>query len=527
MGWFDRMLEGSRFVLLYGLGPVGAAVPELIRLTQGAFEGVSEIPGGKLEFAVGANLPGGPYPVAGLSFEVVSQPRLALAEGPSPAAAETLISVAGRAYFASVRKKQGEVFLLAEEGLVDIETPLTPTLSTKAYYPQLIALAVFFRGIYGSNCWTAPAIGANLVIDDPYLKPRYGFVDYQKLVGVLSGTGVSLTVAFIPFNYRRSNPRTVEMLRAIPDRFSIAIHGCDHTAAEFASGDLDWLKETTACALDRMEQHWRDKGMPFDGVMVFPQGKFSTTAITALKQCGLMAAVNSSAWPMDWRQNPGTIRDALEVAVCRFDSFPLFIRRYPRDLFDYAFDALFQKPVLGVEHHQYFRNGYSPLENLARDLARAIPNLQWMPLGRAVRSSHLVRLDGDGTSSIRHFVPELRHRNSTPRDMEYSVEKPESDNSVSAVRIDGKSVAFEIRSGVLRYSAVARAGQEFEAKVISGHQLAQRRKSPWGYRLRVSARRYLSDLRDNGLARADRMFPHADLPGLASRWRAKVFPRKM
>jgi hypothetical protein len=517
IAWFEELIDGASAVLVYGFKAEGTALPQLERMTSGAYTGISEVSEGDHDFIINAILPGGPYPVSGLSFQVRSKAQPVFIKGAGSRAESAHISVAGKAYFASVPRKNGDMFLLAEEEVVDIDAPLTPRSSLRTSYAQLIALSVFFRATFGALCWTAPTIGANFTIDDPNLKARYGHVHFKRLAADLNRTGVALTVAFIPFNHRRSSARIVEMLRTIPDRFSIAVHGCDHTNGEYASTDRAWLEGTTTCALDRMKQHRRNTGMLYDNVMVFPQGKFSTTAIGVLKRCGFLAAVNSNAWPTDWERYPAAIRDAIDVAVSRYSGFPIFVRRYPVDVFDYAFDAFFQKPVLGVEHHRYFRNGFAPLENLAVALRRAIPNLKWMPLGRTVVSSYLLRNNPDGTCSIRHFVPEFRYKNETSIDLECSVEKPESEDFVTSVLVNGNPVPFELSAGNLRYVVVARPGEEIEARVIYRGAELQQRQSPWPYRLRVCARRYLSDLRDNGIARRDRILATAKLPKWASR----------
>lgn len=503
--WFDQLVENARFLLIYGFSPGIGESSELKKLTGEALVGVAALPSGDCQFAVRADLPGGPYPVSGMSYTVPSPAQPVFVEGPKFAAGQSLLSGGGRPYFVFMPRRGGAIFLLAEEALVDIETPLTPDSSLRPWYAQLVALSVFFRGVYGSGCWSTPAIVANFIVDDPYLKKRYGFIRYETLLENLRRTGVALTVAFIPYNYRRSDPGTVDLLRAASDRFSIAVHGCDHTGGEYSSADGGWLEATTACASERMERHRRQTGMPFDNIMVFPQGRFSTAAIGALKSCGFIAAVNTSPWPSDWERIPATLREALDVAVTRYERFPIFVRRYPQDIFDYAFDALLQKPILVVEHHQYFRNGFEPLEALGQDLAKFSPSVRWMPLGPAIRSSYLVRRDRDCGWALRHYISEFSHRNLTGSDLVFAVEKPESEGSVEAVLVDGKSVPYEVKAGWLRYSASARAGQEISAKVCYRTLTPQPRKSSWKYRLGVSGRRFLSDLRDNYLARNERI----------------------
>ena len=86
----------------------------------------------------------------------------------------------------------------------------------------------------------------------------------------------------------------------------------------------------------------------------------------------------------------------------------------------------------------------------------------------------------------------------------------ESDDCVEAVLVDGKPVPFEVQSGWLRYSAAARAGQEVTARIVYRAHSPRPRKSLWRYRLVVSSRRFLSNLRDNYLVRNKRILHVAE-----------------
>ena len=48
------------------------------------------------------------------------------------------------------------LFLLAEPELIDIDKILSPELSLRPWYAQLIALTIFLRSAFGEWCWTAP-----------------------------------------------------------------------------------------------------------------------------------------------------------------------------------------------------------------------------------------------------------------------------------------------------------------------------------------------------------------------------------
>jgi hypothetical protein len=239
--------------------------------------------------------------------------------------------------------------------------------------------------------------------------------------------------------------------------------------------------------------------------MVFPQGRFSRAALSALGACGFHAAVNSTAWPGDAQEAPLTARDLLDVAVTRYPSVPLFVRRYPRDVFDFAFDALFQKPLLAVEHHGFFRHGYGRFADFVGELSTLSPKVAWMPLGQTVMSSCVLKQTGEGQCALRHFASVLRFANPSTADLSLSLEKPEADGDVEAVRVGDQKVPFEIRSGVLKYAACLRAGETLNVSVLYPPRPRTRRSPSWQYRLAAAGRRALCDARDNYLARSERV----------------------
>ena len=71
------------------------------------------------------------------------------------------------------------------------------------------------------------------------------------------------------------------------------------------------------------------------------------------------------------------IADFLRPAITRYNGFPIFQRRYPRRLFDSAFDLFLGKPALVVEHHEYFRKGCGAMEEFVAGLYELEPALSW------------------------------------------------------------------------------------------------------------------------------------------------------
>lgn len=508
--WFQRRLDETRTIFVYDFAPETTDSTDLAWLTAGALSGVAVLPRGELRVTVHAEGRFAGSPVAGKSYPLETA-DLAVFVGPGrPADVETHISANGNPLFVSVTRHTTTVFLLAGAGIVDIDTTAPANASLRPHYAQLVALSLFLRATFGASCWSSPRTGATFIVDDPYLKNRYGFIHYETLVRQLEEARSAMTIAFIPYNHRRSNPSTIRLLRNHAHRFSIAVHGCDHTGGEFASADAEWLAGTAACAVERMAAHTALTTMPCDNVMIFPQGRFSRKAIPALKACGFDAAVNTTVWPVDHETSPLTIRDLLQVAVTRYDNFPIFHRRYPGVLFDHAFDVLFQKPVLAVEHHGFFRQGYTAFANFVRDVSTLHPNLTWAPLGRTLASTCVLKQTAADSFRVRHFMPALRLANPTSNQISLTLEKIEGEGRVESVTVGGKPVSFALESGSLRYTATLAPGEELNATITYKPSPRPARHATWKYRFDAAARRILSDARDNYLARSERVLSAAE-----------------
>src|SRR4030095_11190767 len=102
--------------------------------------------------------------------------------------------------------------------------------------------------------------------------------------------------------------------------------------------DASLLTKKAGLALQRMESQQTHTGATFEPVMVFPQGLFSTAAVTAVRDNAYLAAVNSTCFPTNMGSDDLKLSDLLRPAVTRYNGFPIFQRRYPRSLIDFAFD---------------------------------------------------------------------------------------------------------------------------------------------------------------------------------------------
>ena len=63
---------------------------------------------------------------------------------------------------------------------------------------------IFAKYGAGDRGWHALHHDANLTIDDPWLREPYGHLDYKDLLTEMERHNFHTTIAFIPWNYDRS-----------------------------------------------------------------------------------------------------------------------------------------------------------------------------------------------------------------------------------------------------------------------------------------------------------------------------------
>ena len=138
--------------------------------------------------------------------------------------------------------------------------------------------------------------------------------------------------------------------------------------------------------------------------MVFPQGAFSSEAVTALKTNNYVAAVNTEIAPGDNTVNKTTIADLWSVAILRYGQFPIYTRRYMHHgIENFAFDGLLGKPSFLVGHHELLRNHGKNLSEFIARLTCLHWKLCWRTVGEAVIRSYRTHRR-DGTLRLKMFA---------------------------------------------------------------------------------------------------------------------------
>jgi hypothetical protein len=276
------------------------------------------------------------------------------------------------------------VFFLST-GILDIKQKISTKLKGKDYFIQLGPIVMYIKYAFNKYFKNDESRYACIIIDDLLIKRNYGFLNYRKLLNIMDAYNFFTTIAFIPWNYKRSDSKIADLLRARRDRFSICVHGCDHTKGEFASTNPKFLASKVRLATARMIEHEKRTGLSFERIMVFPQGKFSIQSMESLKKYRYEGAVNTESIAVNGDISLN-ISDYLKCKIMKYANFPLFLRNNPEEVLDFAFDLFFGKPALIVLHHDYLKNGYERLIELVNKINACSQKIKWDSIGYIVRN---------------------------------------------------------------------------------------------------------------------------------------------
>jgi len=500
--------EYSVALLIFGCTSSKEQLSAISWLTSGAVSGISPLGDQAARFAFPRKAMSFSRQLAGLSFsgghgEPISTFELRNA---TPAA-EVIMAANERPVFVRMDRGSCQVFLFSAP-LPDLDEPLDREYELQEHYHRLIPVLIFLRHCFGESCWHGPESTARLIIDDPLLTERYGFLDHSVLLKSMQRSKYGTSIAFIPWNYWRTSRRNTSRLLGESSNLAICVHGCDHTNKEFEAQDSALLGRKAGLALQRMESQRERTGAAFERIMVFPQGLFSTAAIVALRANNYLAAVNTTCFPTNIAPDDLKVGDFLQPAVTRYSGFPIFQRRYPRRLFDFAFDLFLGRPSLVVEHHEYFRDGCGTLEEFVAELYKLDPALSWPTLTAQLTRSCMKRSLSNGSVEI-HFFTRRFQLNSGERGTNcFLLSKHEPDSSsIQSVLVDGKNIPFSFERGFLKLEVQADPGQVRNIEIVDREQRHQQANG-FGvvHNTGVLLRRGLSEFRDNTLARHGGLF---------------------
>ena len=512
----SELIHGARFVLVYGITGEETQNAAISSITDGLVSTVISFNASDDCYEVSADHRDLTGEFTSLRFGPINvQTDHALVLKGADVGVSNIVSIHGHPFFSRFQRGSTSLFFLACSEVVDLDAVTDGTFTARKYFSQLAPLMMFLRHVFPDQTWHNRVRCANLIIDDPLLRKTYGHLSYSRLLEAMDQSGFSSSIAFIPWNYTRTDPAVARLVKERSDKLRLCVHGCDHTGGEFATKDVAELDRLTYLAIHRMEAHQELTAVPYAKVMVFPQGRFSSTSLAVLKKHNYLAALNSSVVPEDAGSKHGlTVRDLLFPAMCKYSSFPLFGRRFPRNVEDFAFDLFAGKPALVVEHHNYFKDGYTKVAGFVSQLNSLSPKLRWMGIDEVVMSTYLQKTASPDVIECKIFSNRHIIRNNEAATKTFRISKHDDNSSaaVTSVEINGTAHAYRSEDGAVQFSVDIPASSVAEVAIhySSDSQYSPTPRNQLRHAMKVYVRRYLSEVRDNYISKNARILSLAN-----------------
>jgi hypothetical protein len=414
-------------------------------------------------------------------------------------ALQSIISASDGVAFARVAWRGTHFYLNACRDTIDILATADEFFDVKKSFCSALPITMYLKWAFSEVCWKQLETGACLIVDDPLLKDRYGFLHFRHVLELMDAHEFTMSLAFIPWNWRRAHREVVRLFQERSDRFSLSVHGCDHTASEFAARSAAELNARSKIASRRMKMLQQRTALQHDRIMIFPQGEFSAEVGRVLKLNGFLAAVNTEVAPSRKEENRTRIADLWDVAINRYGSFPIFTRRYlTHGIENFAFDIFLGKPCLIVAHHDAFKDDARKLIGLI-DWLNSLPRkLKWESLGNVVDHGVRVRVQSDGTRIVQMYGSCGVMDNCSEEPLTIRIMRHETDpDCVNAVTVNNDLVDWNWKDAYLWSTVMIPPQGVAEIRVLYLDKLGEGSyPRTVGYRIKTGLRRYLSETRD-------------------------------
>jgi peptidoglycan/xylan/chitin deacetylase (PgdA/CDA1 family) len=461
-----------------------------------------------LEVAAAGELTGS---LTGVELPAVFSPVCNLRFGPAHAIKTVLAARAENGTRAPVlvRVQDGasERFFVPEKEHLDASWVGNPEGLSKGF-SAMAPFILFLSHAAGDYAWHSDGNYANLTIDDAWLTQPYGHLDYPALLAEMEKHNFHTTIAFIPWNFDRSEPEMVALIHAHPRRFSICIHGNDHAHQEFGDYAVNSLKEQIADikqGVARMERFTALTGIPYDRFMVFPHAVAPEATFAALRTFEFLGTANyqnvplGTSYPAEptFLLRPYTVDYANLLSLSRYPAGG----EIPRS--EIAIQSFLGNPLLFYGHENLFENGIAAFNAFADGVNEVQPDTQWTSLGEIARHSHLVRRREDGGFDVRMLSNEMDLKNPTDGDVVFNIERVEDPSpAIRSLTIDGTAAAFERSHGMLTLRMVVPAGQVRKLRIVYENDWDPSREDIRKRNVYAYVLRRASDFRDLHLSRS-------------------------
>ena len=449
-------------------------------------------------------------PLAGVELPAAASPACAMQPGPAPSA-QTVLSVRGpdgtkAALLVRVQTNSGERFFVSQMKYLDRSWIGDPGALPEAF-SAMAPFILFLSYAAGEYAWHSDGHYANLTIDDAWLTQPYGHLDYPALLAEMEKHNFHTTIAFIPWNFDRSESGTVALFRAHPERFSICIHGNDHEHREFGDYALNSLPEQIANikqGVARMERFQALTGIPYDRFMVFPQGVAPEATFTALKTYEFLGTANYQNVPLGtpFPTDSAFLLRPYTVAYGNLLSYSRYNASGPVPQVEIAVQSFLGNPVLLYGHESVFDSGITAFNNDADFVNKLQPGTSWVSLGGIARHSYLLRRRKDGGFDVRMLSNEMDLKNPTDADAIFYIQRATDAAVDFSLTIDGARAAFEHSGKLLTLRIVIPGGQVRKIRVTYQNDFDLLREDIGKRKLHAYVLRRISDFRDLYLSRS-------------------------
>lgn len=507
------LLLNASSVYIFGFQNTPLCVGLLRYLTSARDAGIQKSGVSEARVSVTSDLPELCGPMAGLQVAVKMTARDTCFGFPAKTEGwRSIIAATCGEIFVSATRNGVPLYLSSVSEIIDINSPSTRFFDVKDYFFSAVPVVMYLKWAFAHFWGNSTETRGCLIVDDPPLKSRYGFLQFQNALELMDSHNFTMSIAFIPWNWRRTDPKTVRMFQQRADRLSLCVHGCDHTAGEFATRSTGLLNRKIKTAIQRMQELSQATSLQNYQIMVFPQGAFSPEAGRALKLNGFVAAINTEVAPSGGARNDTLVSDLWNIANMEYGSFPIFTRRYlTHGVENFAFDALLGKPCLVVAHHEVFKAGARGLMEFIGKLNSLNWKLRWCSLGEVIDHSFKLFKNSGRMHSVNMFAEQLILENRSAEPTEFVVTKQEKDpGSVSAVLINQKPAGHSCRENQLQFRFTVPPSERAEIRItyLDNMDLDPPNEG-LGYWLKIGARRCLSELRDNYVSQNDFLYATA------------------
>ena len=363
--------------------------------------------------------------LAGLKLPAVAVPECTIHFEPRPAIEVVLATPGedgthGAPVLLRERNEAGEVFFAPKMKSFDATWIGNPKGLSKAF-SSLASYILFLSYAAGSYAWQSDGQYANLTIDDPWLTQPYGHLDYYALLAEMKKHNFHTTIAFVPWNFDRSESGLTALFRENPKCFSICLHGNNHAHREFGDYAKNPMAQQNADirqGVARMERFQALTGIAYDRFMVFPHGVAPELTFAALKRYGFSGTANSSNVPLD-KKFPSEPTFLLRPYTSAYGGF-LSLLRYSVSgeipQVEIAIQMFMGNPLLFYGHQGLFETGAGAFNAYAELVNRIQPGMKWASLGQIAQHSHLLRKREDGGFDVLMLSSEMDLLNPTDKE---------------------------------------------------------------------------------------------------------------